>query len=212
MGWGYHQNESRISVYGLDGIQIGSDWSYPKQPYAADPNVHNGAASTIVRHTTLADGRQIMVHNSFSKGAIHNEGDDNIPSYYLLAYNADYTVRDTIFLMSDRAIGVFPQLTTDNSSNIYLATNYGHSTYWDTGDPIANSNHLDDYIGSSNSYITNPQSNKVVMTRLNPDYSVKWMFEIAAEHTVKDERNIYASDMKTIGGYTYGSILFDPIR
>ena len=204
MGWDanvYNNNNSLVSIFDLNGNQIGTDVAYPNQPYAA-PGAF-GCASTIIRHVTLADGRQVMVHNSYDKGPVPNQDNDNIPSYYLLFYEDDYSVRDTIFLMSDRAIRDFPHITTDNSSNTYIATNFGKSTYWDTGDPIANSNYLTDFLGSGNNYITQVQSNKVVLARMNPDYSIKWMFQIGRERTADDATVVFANDMKTIGDYTY---------
>ncbi|MDR2914480.1 MAG: hypothetical protein LBV74_06580 [Tannerella sp.] len=140
-----------------------------------------------------------MVHNSYDK-VVPN---DNIPSYYLLFYNSDYSAKQQQFLMSDRAIEYFPLITTDNASRTYIAANYGKSAYWDTGTAIANSNHLDNYLGSGNNFETASQINKVVLTRMNPDYTIKWMFQIGREQTTSDQTQVIATDMKTIGNYTY---------
>ena len=192
----YPSNNSIASVFNASGTQIGSNIVYPNQPV-----VTTGNESKVYGHHTLPSGKNVMLHLSTSLSGANM----NIPTHYLLLYESNYGSKIKEYTLSDRAIQYQPRMSSDASDNLYLATNYGFSKYWNNWTDIPNSNYLTNFLGSGQNFYTFPQMNKVVLSKMNPTFTnVEWILQIGGpQNDATNKNEVYANDMKTVGDYTY---------
>ena len=179
-----------------DGTLNFTNQSYPGQPLSPHPNACDG--TRVRKHITLPNSSHILIHYAHD----YTDNSSGIPSYYISNYSADFVSQQSQKLISAREIdaNLPPAVSCDASSNVYLATNFGDSKYWNTKADISNSNTLTDFLGSGQTFTTAAQKNKVVLTKLDPSsLAVVWAKQIGS--TGSDE--VYFTDIKTKGDYTY---------
>jgi uncharacterized repeat protein (TIGR01451 family) len=210
-GWGsiYPPTGHGVATYSVASSFKVSDGSinfantlYPNQPLS--PNPANCDGSRIRKHISLpSSGSHIMIH--YAHDYTDQAGGAGVPSYYIDKYSALFNTHLARKLISAREIDASypPAASCDASDNVYLATNFGRSQYWNTHADISNSNILTNFLGSSMTFTTAPQKNKVVLSKLDPtSLNIIWAKQIGSAGTGGADE-VYFYDIKTKGDFTY---------